>query len=163
MSNPNSLVLYGECVSDSKLDRVLPDLMEVNSEMTIAMCLSYCRSNGYSYAGVEYKEECHCGNYPEGGFESRYTWPNKCDMQCPGDSSQNCGGAGAMSVWSVPHEILHGLCVYDHPFDGRVLPEYSITGIDNLTQWSCQDICFKKGEKTFNTFLFVHLTFITLK
>ena len=120
--------------------------MEVNSEMTIAMCLSHCRANGYSYAGVEYKEECHCGNYPEGGFDSRYTWPNKCDMKCPGDASQNCGGAGAMSVWSVPNDILFGLCVYDHPFDGRVLPDYSITGIDNLTQWSCKDICFKKGK-----------------
>ena len=62
---------------------------------------------GYPYAGLEFKTECYCGNEPAGGFDELYTWPDRCNMRCGGEGAiwQNCGGAGAMNVWSVPNSV----------------------------------------------------------
>jgi len=55
-----------------------------------------------------------------------------------------CGGAGAMNVWTTPDQDIDGLCVYDHPFDGRVLPDASETGVPDLTVYSCLTYCLDR-------------------
>ena len=136
--------LFGTCVFDDKHDRVLDGYVEETDDMTIQKCLSICRSAGFFYAGLEWQIECHCGNDPEFGFE--WTWPSKCNEKCIGDSLQICGGAGAMSVWTVPPRNIKGLCIYDFP-DERVLDGYWITDVKNLTVEGCSDIC--KGTESF--------------
>ena len=113
--------------------------------MTIEMCLSACRSHGFPYAGLEWKTECYCGHAPEDGFFDKWTWSSKCNLFCPGNGSQNCGGIGGMSIWSTPPSELRGLCVNDYPADGRVLAGFSMTGIDDLTIEKCQSICQTRG------------------
>ena len=107
--------------------------------MTIEMCLSICRSKGFPYSGLEWQCECHCGHAPEDGFE--WAWSDKCYDRCAGDSNQICGGSNAMSVWTTPPEYLDGLCVNDYPQNRRVLDEFSMTGLKNLTIESCGSIC----------------------
>ena len=143
-------------MKDEKSNRVLPVYFgEVNS---VEECLAGCRSiqvsdvdYGYPYAGLEFKTECYCGDEPEGGFDSLYTWPDRCNMRCGGEGAiwQNCGGAGAMNVWSVPpgpESDLNGICVYDHPRDGRVFNGLAEMGVDDLTIESCMNYCLNQGN-----------------
>ena len=101
--------------------------------------VSLCRTEGFSFAGLEYQIECHCGNQPQHGFG--WTWPSKCDQKCSGDENQNCGGSDAMSVWAVPSTKLHGLCIYDFPDPDQVLNDKWEGGIENLTTEYCQTKC----------------------
>jgi len=120
---------------------------------SVEECLAGCRllePHGYSFAGLEYKTECYCGEEPDSGFGSHFTWPERCNMRCEADDAfwQNCGGAGAMNLWSVPPSPdldLEGICVYDHPKDGRVFDRYSENGVQDLTIDKCKNDCFDKG------------------
>ena len=157
MKNETFLLdLFGTCVKDEKSNRVLPVYFgEVNS---VEECLAGCRSiqidditYGYPYAGLEFKTECYCGEEPEDGFDSLYTWPDRCNMRCGGEGAiwQNCGGAGAMNVWSVPpgpESDLNGICVYDHPRDGRVFNGPAEMGVEDLTIDSCMNYCLNQGN-----------------
>ena len=131
--------LYGVCSFDHKQNRILSDYFEANDDMTIEKCLSICRSKEFPYSGLEYSSECYCGHAPDEGFE--WAWPNKCNYICAGDSNQICGGSDAMSLWNTPPTIFNGYCVYDFPSDRRVLDDFSITGLSNLTVESCAIIC----------------------
>ena len=110
--------------------------------MTIEKCLSICRSKKFPYSGLEWSCECHCGHAPEEDFE--WAWSDKCDDRCTGDSNQICGGSEAMSVWNTPPETFNGYCVNDYPGNRRVLNDFSITGLEDLTIENCRSIC--KGK-----------------
>ncbi|XP_050534829.1 xylosyltransferase oxt isoform X2 [Daktulosphaira vitifoliae] len=63
------------------------------------ICKDICLQSGFVYAGVEYGSECFCGN------ESP-DWDLKlpdslCDMQCPGNLSQKCGGHYTMNIFKT--------------------------------------------------------------
>ena len=49
------------CYSDSS-SRTLTGTSTTSTSLTYAFCQSYCQTRGYSYAGVEYGQECWCGN-----------------------------------------------------------------------------------------------------
>ena len=138
--------LFGTCVKDEKSNRVLPVYFgEANS---VQECLAGCRSLQLPYAGLEFKTECYCGEEPEDGFDSLYTWPDRCNMRCGGEGAfwQNCGGAGAMNTWSVPPADLGGICVYDHPRDGRVFNGQAETGVETMTIENCMNYCKGLGN-----------------
>ena len=48
------------------------------------------------------------------------------------------------SVWNTPPEKLMGYCVNDYPRNRRVLNDFSITGLEDLTIESCGLLC--KGK-----------------
>ena len=136
--------MYGVCTFDNKNQRVLSNYYETSELMTVEMCLSICRSKGYPYSGLEWQCECHCGYAPDEGFQ--WAWPDKCDDRCAGDSNQICGGSEAMNVWTTPATFLNGLCINDFPENRRVLNEFSMTGLNNLTIESCKVICKGQGS-----------------
>lgn len=45
-------VSYG-CVADSVAERTLPNGVQVQGPMTVALCVSACQAGGYAFAGVE--------------------------------------------------------------------------------------------------------------
>ena len=135
--------MYGVCSFDDKQDRILSGYFEATDDMTIEKCLSICRSKGFPYAGLEWSCECHCGHAPAKGFE--WAWSSKCDDRCAGDSNQICGGTEAMSVWNTTPEIFKGYCVNDYPQHSRVLSDYSIIGLKDLTIEKCRNICQGKN------------------
>uniref|UniRef100_A0A914DU60 WSC domain-containing protein n=1 Tax=Acrobeloides nanus TaxID=290746 RepID=A0A914DU60_9BILA len=67
-----------------------------------ATCIAYCQSSGYIYGGVGDGIWCGCGNcinYKVGNISSN---PNDCDaFTCPGDSTQMCGGAYRINIYST--------------------------------------------------------------
>ncbi|XP_050427984.1 xylosyltransferase oxt isoform X2 [Adelges cooleyi] len=62
-------------------------------------CLDICLQYGFVYAGVEYGTECFCGNeLPEWDLKLPDTF---CDMKCPGNQSQICGGHYTINVFKT--------------------------------------------------------------
>ena len=113
--------------------------------MTIEMCLDICRGKEFPFSGLEWSCECHCGHEPEGGFE--WAWSNKCNDRCAGDSDQLCGGSNALSLWTTPPKNPKGLCINDYPENQRVLNDFSITGLQNMTIEYCCSICEGESEQ----------------
>lgn len=70
--------------------------------MTIEKCLSRCWN--YKYAGVEYGQECWCGNSlntvgDAGATPSSNLTDSKCGFKCPGNASEFCGAGGALNLY----------------------------------------------------------------
>ena len=69
------------------------------TNLTPAKCIEACRENGYSFAGVQYAEECFCGN--EAPPPIKIVAMSECNMGCTGDSSIKCGGSYRNNVYKI--------------------------------------------------------------
>ncbi|WYZ34618.1 hypothetical protein EsH8_I_000894 [Colletotrichum jinshuiense] len=68
--------------------------------MTPGMCLDKCAEFGYMAAGLEYGEECYCGdpaNIVTQG--AKFVPETECNIVCPGNQSSICGGGARMSTY----------------------------------------------------------------
>ncbi|KAF9448028.1 WSC-domain-containing protein [Macrolepiota fuliginosa MF-IS2] len=68
-------------------------------EMTVERCIDGCEASGYTSAGMEYGQECWCGNvtYPPGQSTSSY----ECNMPCLMNAGQICGGSNRIVVYTT--------------------------------------------------------------
>merc|ERR1719228_1831848 len=101
----------GQCMVDSR-DRLLPKYLGSKSTNTPALCTEMCGVRGYSFAGVNYGSECWCGN--DEPPRSKFAIAADCNMECPGDPSQKCGGGWRMNVYKTNSENytrVPGQCV----------------------------------------------------
>ena len=57
---------------------------------------------GFQYAGLQNSQECHCSDEYD-----RHGEVDNCTNLCPGNSSETCGGASAIQIYS-----LGKICVY---------------------------------------------------
>lgn len=97
-SLPSGWSLARSCAVDTSA-RILSSysiLMNNNSPIT---CIRICALKGYSMAGVEYGDECRCGNSWNGGAPAIAS-DSECAMPCVGDTSQKCGGAWRIRVYA---------------------------------------------------------------
>lgn len=65
--------------------------------MTVESCLFACKGGGFSFAGVEFGQECYCGVVLGNG-----TLPlssTSCNMPCAGNSSETCGGRSTLNLY----------------------------------------------------------------
>ncbi|KAJ4172166.1 hypothetical protein NW754_002354 [Fusarium falciforme] len=69
-----------------------------SSSMTPQRCIATCVANGFKVAGLEYSEECFCGNALNNAASK--TAESECNMPCAGDSSQMCGAGNRLSLYS---------------------------------------------------------------
>ncbi|KAI8806739.1 WSC domain-containing protein [Cladochytrium replicatum] len=115
-SSVNGFSPYG-CYSEGviKYHRAIGKASLVDPAMTVEKCTSFCSAKGYTLAGLEYSNECWCGNKIE--FSNSPIAENECDLKCAGNAQQTCGGEDAISVWSSN----------GHPVISR--PSVQITGI----------------------------------
>lgn len=68
------------------------------TDMTVENCISYCGGKDFIYAGLEYYQECYCGNYIlNGGAE---TTASDCSFTCTGNSAEICGAGNRLSMYS---------------------------------------------------------------
>lgn len=54
---------YKGCAGDNVNARTLQAASTATDDMTIEKCINYCKSAGYSLAGLEYAKECYCESY----------------------------------------------------------------------------------------------------
>ena len=79
--------------------------------MTVDKCKSLCRDKYYTYAGLEFGNECFCGDdVPIISAPLR-----ECHLNCKGDETQICGGFWRLSVYSITQstEQQNGLRIWN--------------------------------------------------
>ncbi len=89
-STASTSTTYGSlgCYTEATIGRALADVTYANNAMTVEMCASEC--TGFAMFGLEYHQECYCGNTLAAG--SVATSKLECKYSCMGNSSENCGG-----------------------------------------------------------------------
>jgi len=93
-SGPTAVLTVGNyvfqgCYSEATNGKALTGAAYSNStSMTIEMCAADC--NGFSMFGVEYGQECYCGNTLEAG-SVKVANQNDCSFTCPGNKTEYCG------------------------------------------------------------------------
>ncbi|KAI9439357.1 WSC domain-containing protein [Lactarius indigo] len=82
------------CYSDSPSSRALHAKVDAG-DTTVESCIAACQADEHMLAGVEFGQECCAhGNFrpfPDNAY---------CNMPCQGDSTELCGGAGRINVYS---------------------------------------------------------------
>jgi len=90
------------CITDSVSSRILvQDTMVPLASNSPEACTAACDSLGYTFAGVEFGAECHCGNGFTGPIS---TVPHtNCNMECTGNGSEFCGAGNLIQVFQGPN------------------------------------------------------------
>ncbi|KAK0618381.1 glyoxal oxidase N-terminus-domain-containing protein [Bombardia bombarda] len=116
--------------------------------MTASMCLSKCAEYGYHAAGLEYGEECYCGDPANMASHGATFRPeSECNIVCAGNASAICGGGSRLTTyfwtgtpfysWDFPQDWHAG--EYRFLIGGVTIPLMtmeSITGkISFLSKW----------------------------
>ncbi|KAK5663389.1 hypothetical protein OQA88_3817 [Cercophora sp. LCS_1] len=108
--------------------------------MTPKMCLDRCKEFGYAAAGLEYGEECYCGDPANMAASGSTFRPEaECNVVCAGNGSSICGGGARLSTyfwtgaplyeWDFPTD--HRAGQYQFLIDGVTIPlitQETITG-----------------------------------
>lgn len=89
------------CAVDTA-DRVLEgDVVQNLANNTPATCTEHCATSGYSFAGVEYGQECHCGTGYAGGVAPEEAPASECNIPCAGSPALTCGGSWRLQIYSA--------------------------------------------------------------
>ena len=89
---------YLACYTEASTGRALNARTITTQDMTIERCAGNCTS--YQYFGVEYGNECYCGNTL--GVGSVKALESDCSMTCPGNSSEICGNGNRLTLYTIP-------------------------------------------------------------
>ncbi|KAJ8698712.1 hypothetical protein PTI98_005387 [Pleurotus ostreatus] len=89
---------YQGCYTDSVSDRTLSHSHHVEGGMTIESCVAFCSANEFSFAGLEFGDECFCGNSI--GSSTKKS-DSECTMVCTGNSAEFCGGRDRLTLYST--------------------------------------------------------------
>lgn len=77
--------------------RALTGTSMASGSMTIDTCVKFCGGRGFQYAGVQFGQECYCGNELRNGASLTST-SSGCGMPCGGDPTQSCGGKSFIAM-----------------------------------------------------------------
>uniref|UniRef100_A0A1I8HTR8 WSC domain-containing protein n=1 Tax=Macrostomum lignano TaxID=282301 RepID=A0A1I8HTR8_9PLAT len=128
-------------------DQAVRDLTErpMVGKMSINRCRKLCRELGYKYAGVQYSNQCWCGNsYGRYGKVAE----SYCNLKCTGHKDQICGGALYNHIYESgkPEFVFKSFgCFNDKSV--RDLPFLAKTGAITLN--NCRQACWRYGYKYF--------------
>ncbi len=95
ISDYKPLGCYSEGINGRSLAWRQDQLSTTN--LTVEECLFACKDGGYSFAGVEFGQECYCGVVLGNG-----TLPlasSQCNMACTGNSAETCGGRATLDLY----------------------------------------------------------------
>ncbi|KAM0253586.1 hypothetical protein ACHAQJ_007214 [Trichoderma viride] len=68
--------------------------------MTPEQCLNQCAEYGYMAAGLEYGQECYCGDPENIKTAGSTKMPETdCNVPCPGNASAICGGGSRLTTY----------------------------------------------------------------
>jgi hypothetical protein len=95
-------MIYAGCYLEPPTGRALSGYVISDVSMTVPRCVDTCRERGFVFAGLEYEQECWCGNALAEETEGPMTKEEegrRCGMPCGGDRGTLCGGPRALSVY----------------------------------------------------------------
>ncbi|KAF7950917.1 uncharacterized protein EAE97_002469 [Botrytis byssoidea] len=95
---------YMGCYSEATTGRALSGLspQSPSTGFTIELCATACK--GFTYFGMEYANECYCGNvFGVGSVNQTSRTPsiNGCSMLCKGNTKEYCGGPGKLDAYML--------------------------------------------------------------
>ncbi|ROT36896.1 WSC domain-containing protein [Sodiomyces alkalinus F11] len=92
--------------------------------MTANTCLDRCAEYGYMAAGLEYGQECYCGDPANIDVMGAAFRPeSECNVLCAGNQSSICGGGSRMSTYFWTGDPLYS---WDFPQDRTEAGEYEL-------------------------------------
>ncbi|GAC95998.1 hypothetical protein PHSY_003576 [Pseudozyma hubeiensis SY62] len=98
---------FVDCVSDAQQNRSLSGAAYTSSTaMSVDSCVSFCSQRGFSLAGVEYAQECYCGNALGAAAQFNQTG---CSMTCKGNRNQYCGGPSRLNLYALNGNVNGGV------------------------------------------------------
>lgn len=93
---------YLGCYNDTAAARSLSGTYTYNNNMTVEACAVFC--NGANYFGVEYYDECYCGNTL--AVDSINQPVTDCSYPCSGNNSEFCGGSNRLDLYQLGSDIV---------------------------------------------------------
>ena len=87
---------YLGCYIDGNPRDLAATALVNTTSMNIEVCLKFCLSNGYKYAGLQYETQCFCDN-----TDNRRYGPGletECNGKCAGNKSQICGNSQSANI-----------------------------------------------------------------
>ncbi|THG96101.1 hypothetical protein EW026_g5677 [Hermanssonia centrifuga] len=149
---------YAGCYVDGAFGRVISDELPDNQNLTIGSCIQSCDSQNFTLAGIEFADQCFCGNEMiDGAVLSNDT---DCNMGCAGNATEACGGPNRLSIYtstvnvtalpvpSILNTSLPGNWSYQGCLKeidgGRVFPNQLINSTGNTVEW-CLNQCAAFG------------------
>ncbi|KAJ8517873.1 hypothetical protein ONZ45_g4980 [Pleurotus djamor] len=125
------------CLKEPGAERVFPYQIIWQTNLTVEACVSQCSAFGYPAAGMEFGDECYCGDVADEAANGGVIAPDAdCNMPCSGDPIHLCGGPerlqlyhwdGTLDVWHTPANIGR----YEFFVPGVVVPLIATVGINN--------------------------------
>ncbi|KAI9716656.1 MAG: hypothetical protein M1812_005194 [Candelaria pacifica] len=97
------------CFSEGINGRALGDKFLGSATMNLDLCATTCA--GYTYFGVEYGQECYCGNTLGAGSASVANQAD-CNFLCPGNATEYCGAGNRLEMYkkvAVTPNVLFAL------------------------------------------------------
>ncbi|KAF8185699.1 WSC domain-containing protein [Pholiota molesta] len=88
------------CVTDAvgNNTRTLSLRLPILSNVTIETCTAGCQASGFTVAGLEFGNECWCGN---AFLAANISAPaSECSMACSGDHTEVCGAANRLTIYT---------------------------------------------------------------
>ncbi|RYP76919.1 hypothetical protein DL771_001472 [Monosporascus sp. 5C6A] len=120
----NGTWTYQGCFEDNlNNQRTLPWQLYFPETNSAELCLGKCAEFGYPVAGMEYGEECYCGDPIDVSNAGSTKRPeSECNIVCSGNGSAICGGGSRLSLyqWTGETPLYH----FDYP-EGDDAGEYS--------------------------------------
>ncbi|XTI86032.1 WSC-domain-containing protein [Cenococcum geophilum] len=85
------------CYNEVPNGRALQAKSVANSSMTVELCAAFC--SPMTYFGVEYGDECYCGNSIPS--TSAPVTDGRCNMVCANNAGEICGGPGGLNMYQL--------------------------------------------------------------
>ncbi|KAI8625786.1 WSC domain-containing protein [Xylariaceae sp. FL1651] len=97
---------YQGCYSDSDRYPQLGGNAYESDNLTPEQCLTFCDNTHYAYAGLKDGRYCYCGTVLKGNSTAQD--PNVfCNIPCPANCTENCGGANSFSLYHNPNFVAY--------------------------------------------------------
>ena len=98
------------CHQDSFEGRLLTGSIAKNQENNSKNnCIERCTKEGYSFAGVQFGNECFCGEKVISDLKKKRIEEERCNKPCPGEPTEYCGGYLTMNIYhtgSLPSKVV---------------------------------------------------------
>ncbi|KAJ3826706.1 hypothetical protein F5880DRAFT_1628591 [Lentinula raphanica] len=129
---------YAGCYTDNAAGvRTLPWQLILTLNNSANACTSQCSAFGYTAAGMEFSDQCFCGDISDIAANGGTLAPESdCNQQCSGDPIHLCGSGnrltmytwnGTMNVWHTPENTGY----YEFFVPGVVVPLIATLGVNN--------------------------------